>query len=425
LFRHSSFVLRHLFEASNFVIRIFGMSDLPVDQLLTVDQAIAILDAVPVQPRMVKLPMLEAMGFRLAEDVFADRDYPPFDKALMDGFAVRSSDATAAGAELSVIDTIAAGQVGQRPIGIGEAAAIMTGAPVPVGADAVVPIERISRNGSKITVHRPATKGQSIARAGSDAPAEKLLLAKGILLGPVQLGVAATVGLANLAVYDAPSVAILSTGDELIEIDRVPTGAQIRNSNSIMMHALLRKLGCRVRDLGMVRDDPAKIRSAIEEGLQSDALFITGGMSMGEHDYVPRILQEIGLKLVISKLRIKPGKPFAFATNGLGKRVFGLPGNPVSAYVCTLRLARRVLTRLSGGPATSAVSQGQLIGELPPNGPRELYLPAYRIGDSIQPLQPNGSADLFTLAYANCLILRAENAPAATHGNAIVVLDFP
>jgi molybdopterin molybdotransferase len=399
--------------------------DLPVDQLLTVDQAIAILDAVPVQLRVVTLPLLDAMGFRLAQDVFADRDYPPFDKALMDGFAVRSVDVSSAGVELHVVDMIAAGQVGQRPIGAGEAAAIMTGAPLPIGADAVVPIERISRTGAKITVHHVAKAGQSVAHAGSDATAARLLLEKGTMLGPAQLGVAATAGLANLAVYDAPSVAILSTGDELIEIDRVPTGAQIRNSNSIMMHVLLKKLGCRVRDLGIVRDEPAEIRSAIEAGLQSDALFITGGMSMGEHDYVPRILQEIGLKLKISKLRIKPGKPFVFATDEKNRIAFGLPGNPVSAFVCTLRLASRVLSRLSGGLPGRAVTRGTLEGTLPANGPREFYLPARRTGHCIQPLHPNGSADLFTLAFASCLILRPENAPAAANGDHIIVIDIP
>ncbi len=399
--------------------------DLSVDQLLTVGQAIAILDSVPVQPRVVTLPLLDAMGFRLAQDVFADRDYPPFDKALMDGFAVRSSDVPAAGVELNVIDTIAAGQVGQRPIGPGQTAAIMTGAPLPIGADAVVPIERISRNGPKITIHSSVAKGHAVARIGSDATANQLLLKKGSMLGPAQLGVAATVGLANLAVYDSPSVAILSTGDELIEIEQVPTGAQIRNSNSLMMHVLLKKLGCRVRDLGMVRDEPPKIRSAIEAGLQSDALFITGGMSMGEHDYVPRILQKIGLKLKISKLRIKPGKPFVFATDEKNRIAFGLPGNPVSAYVCTLRLANRVLTKLSGGVPDRAVTDCLLKGALPANGPREFYLPARRTGDSIQPLHPNGSADLFTLACANCLILRPENAPAAADGDQIIVIDIP
>jgi molybdopterin molybdotransferase len=401
------------------------MSDLPVDQLLTVDQAIAILDAAQVQPRVVKLPLLQATGLRLAEDVFADRDYPPFDKAVMDGFAVRAGDATVAGAELNVVDTIAAGQVGQRPIVAGEAAAIMTGAPLPFGADAVVPVERTSRNGSKIVLHQIATAGQSIARTGTDSSAGKRLLAKGTVLGPAQLGVAATVGLINPAVYDAPSVSILSTGDELIAIDQAPGGAQIRNSNSVMMHALLKKLGCRVHDLGIARDDPARIRLAIEEGLQSDALFITGGMSMGEHDYVPRILREIGLTLLISKLRIKPGKPFVFAANDAGQRVFGLPGNPVSAYVCTLRLASRVLVRLGGGRPDGDVSYARLATALPGNGPREFYLPAHRTGDAVHPLHPNGSADLFTLALANCLILRSESAPLAIPGEEVVVIDMP
>ena len=179
----------------------------------------------------------------------------------------------------------------------------------------------------------------------------------------------------------------------------------------MMMHALLKKLGCRGARSRTVRDEPAMIRSVIEEGLRSDALFITGGMSMGEHDYVPKILMEIGLKLKISKLRIKPGKPFAFATDDAGRLAFGLPGNPVSAYVCTLRLASRVLCKLAGGLPDRAISYGILSGELPRQRPSGVLPTAVRTGDSIQPLHPNGSADLFTLACANCLILRPESGP--------------
>ncbi len=402
-----------------------AMTELPVDTLLSVDQAIAILDAAPVTPRVVRLPLMETMGMRLAEDVLADRDYPPFDKAVMDGFAVRSVDASHPGVELKVVGTIAAGRAGCEIIRAGESAAIMTGAPLPAGADAVIPVERVSRGDGKITLHAVVGKGQAMARRGSDCASHKLLLSRGTLMGPAQLGVAGTVGMVSLAVFDAPSVAVLSTGDELIDIDQVPTGGQIRNSNSVMMLALLRQLGCRVRNLGIAADDPQRIRHCIEDGLRADALFITGGMSMGEHDYVPRILRELGLKLEISKLRIKPGKPFAFARDGGGRMAFGLPGNPVSAFVCTVRLAARVFARMSGGSPDMLTIQGILDGSLPANGPRELYLPARRKGQCVTPLIPNGSADLFTLATANCLILRREGESALASGAAITTIDIP
>jgi molybdopterin molybdotransferase len=407
------------------------MSDLPVTDLISVDQAIAILDSIPLYPQKIQLPISEAAGHRLAEDLFSDSDYPPFDKAVMDGFAVRAADASGPGASLKVIDTIAAGRVGQRSLQVGEAASIMTGAPLPAGADAVIPVEYTSRDGDRVVLQRPVKPDQAVARRGSDTPVNRLLLARGTMLGPAQIGVAASVGKAMVDVYARPEVALLATGDELVEIDRVPTGSQIRNSNSQMMRALLQQLGCTVKSLGIARDKPEEIRQLIVEGRGSDALFITGGMSMGDRDYVPGILRELGMELRISKLRIKPGKPFVFATGrseGIsGKNpamVFGLPGNPVSAFVCTVRLASRILARLAGGAGAMEVESATLVGDLGANGPREFYLPAVRKGQSVQPLQPNGSADLFTLALANALIVRPENCVAAVAGNWVRVINL-
>jgi molybdopterin molybdotransferase len=404
------------------------MSELAVNHLLSVSQAIAILDAVPLQPRIDSIPLMEAVGLRLAEDIFSDRDYPPFHKAVMDGYAVLAGDVAVAGARFSIIETIAAGHVGNRSVQPGQAAKIMTGAPVPCGADAVVPIEWTTRDGGAVVVNRAVKHGNAIANRGSDTPANQLLLAKGTRLGPAQIAVAASVGKGIISVYQPPTVSLLSTGDEIIDFDQVPTVSQIRNSNGPMLTALLRRLGCRVKDLGIVRDDPGKIEAAIKGGLQSNALFITGGMSMGDHDYVPMLLRELGLDLKISKLRIKPGKPFIFATgqhtDGNRQMVFGLPGNPVSAYVCTFRLAARILARLAGGSPDAINTQCKLGTNLPDNGPRELYLPAIESGGQVQPLSPNGSADLFTLAHANALIILPENSPALNAGTAVAILKL-
>jgi molybdopterin molybdotransferase len=251
------------------------------------------------------------------------------------------------------------------------------------------------------------------------------------MIGPAQIGAAATVGKSTVAIYAAPSVALLATGDELIPIDQVPTGAQIRNSNTCMMRALLQKSGCRVTELGIARDDRDSIRTAIQTGLIQDALFITGGMSMGEHDYVPGLLRELGLELKISKLRIKPGKPFAFACGkhpSLSSKnpamVFGLPGNPVSAYVCTTILALRIITRLAGGLPHSQVESCKTLSEVPANGPRQSYLPANRSGETVQLLPTNGSADLFTLGRANALVVRSENSPPVPIGNPVQVINL-
>ncbi len=398
------------------------MTDPPVTGLIGVAEAIALLDAAAVTPRVVRLALADAAGLRLAGDVVSDGDHPPFDKAVMDGYAVRAADVSA-GAQLARVDTVAAGRVGTRPVNRGEAVAIMTGAPLPPGADAVVPVEQTTSGGGRVTFAAAARPGQAVAPRGSDVAAGVVVLPRGTRLGPAQVAVAAGVGAAVVAVYARAAVAVLSTGDELVEVDRTPTGAEIRNSNGLMLVALLRRLGCDVRHLGIVRDDVDATRSALADGLGSDALFVTGGMSMGERDHVPRLLLDLGLDLRVSKLRIKPGKPFVFATDGR-RMAFGLPGNPVSAFVCTVRLAARVLRRMAGGPADAGEVDARLAVPLPANGPREFYQPAVWDGSAVTPLGWRGSADLFTLARANALVIRPEDAAAAAIGDVVRVLSL-
>ena len=391
--------------------------------LIGVAEAIHILDAAPVTPRVVRVPLAQAVGLRLAADVAAAQDHPPFDKAVMDGYAVRSADA-ATGAVLVRVDTVAAGRVGTRAVGPGEAVAIMTGAPVPPGADAVVPVERTSRDGDRVTITAAAKLGQAIARRGSDVAATAVVLPAGTVLGPAQVAVAATVGAAVIDVFARPVVSVLTTGDELVDIAATPTGAQIRNSNLAMLVALLTRLGCDVRDAATSGDDVADLRAALIHGLSADALFVTGGMSMGERDHVPRLLEELGLTPQIAKLAVKPGKPFVFATATDGRVAFGLPGNPVSAFVCTVRLAARILRRMAGGPAGGTLIHARLATSLPANGPREFYQPAAWDGSAVTPLGWKGSADLFTLARANALLVRPPDAAAVDAGAIVSILPL-
>ena len=402
------------------------MFELAVNDLISVQQAIDILDSTPVQPRVIQVPLIDSLGRYLAEDIHADRDYPPFDKAVMDGYAIRAGGGT----QFKIIQTVMAGEVPDQPIEAGQAMAIMTGAPVPGGADTVIPIEWTSRQGELVTIHRAVIPGNAIARRASDSVVGRLLLTAGTKIASPQIAMLASVGKPNVWIYAAPLVSLISTGDELVSIEKNPAGSQIRNSNGPMMTALLTQLGCVVQDLGIVKDKPDLIRHAVEHGLRSDILFITGGMSMGEHDYVPALLKELGLEMRISKLRIKPGKPFVFAT-GCSKDgtrpqlVFGLPGNPVSGYVCTVVLANRILSRLIGRAEMPASTTAQLTQAMPANGPREFYLPARRIGSMVIPLKPNGSADLATLSQADCLIIRPENSPAAQIGDQTAVIILP
>jgi molybdopterin molybdotransferase len=357
----------------------------------------------------------------------------------MDGYAVRAADVVRTPIELAVIERLPAGRVAASPVGPGQSIAIMTGAPMPEGAEGVVPVEDVEELGEVVRIKRADGIVRNVAFKGRDCPAGKVVVPHGTVLGPAQVAVAATVGAREVDVFAPPRAAVLGTGDELSAPDREPLAYQIRNSNNPMTAALLKRLGCTVTDLGTAPDDVDVIRSRIEEGLRHDALFVSGGMSMGEHDYVPRILRELGVEMKITKLKIKPGKPFLF---GVKKRpggegdsyVFGLPGNPVSGFVCTVRLAARLIDRMGGGPAQERWQNGRLIVGLPANGPREFYMPAVRtvgparvsaqaVLPTIRPLEWKGSADVFTLAAANCLLVRAAAEPPLPEGTLVRVLE--
>src|SRR3954468_3125101 len=219
------------------------MAESDSSQLVTVSQAIAAIDAVAVTPRTVRMPLLDAVGRRLAQDVVADRDYPPFNKSLMDGFAVRAADVARMPAELRVVDRLAAGRVATVQVGPGEATAIMTGAPMPDGAEGVVPVEDTQEQAERVRILRADAIGRNIALKGRDCAAGKTVLAKGIVLGPAQVAVAATVGARDVEVFDEPRIAVLGTGDELADSGSQPLAHQIRNSNNPMTAALLKRLG--------------------------------------------------------------------------------------------------------------------------------------------------------------------------------------
>jgi molybdopterin molybdotransferase len=430
------------------------MSDLPVSDLLTVAQAIEILDAAAVSPRVVRMKLADAQGFRLAQDICSDRDYPPFEKSLMDGYAVRSADVKSTPVDLEVIGELAAGSESKITIDRGQTVAIMTGAPLPNGADGVVPVEdtlplppgegrgegvhenrdascvqyalTLSRRerGSFIRILRADEPARFVAHRGADCASDTVVLPKGTKLESAQLAVAGSVGASSVEVFAKPRAAVLSTGDELVAIDAKPGQSQIRNSNNVMLVALLRRLGCEVTDLGTARDEVETIRAAIARGLTFDALFVTGGMSMGNYDFVPKVLLELGVELKIAKLRIKPGKPFVFGQKDQSF-VFGLPGNPVSGFVCALRLCSRLLARMAGGEARERWIFAKLDSPLNANGPREFYQPGILSGEHVTPLKWKGSADIYTLAKANGLIVRGENGPTLAAGAMVRVLEIP
>jgi molybdopterin molybdotransferase len=403
-----------------------------LSNLISVQQSIRIIDSQPVSPRIEDQDLRSSAGRILAQNVQADRDFPPFDKSLVDGIAIRAGDLGKSGG-FRVVAEVSAGMLADREINPGECMTIMTGAPIPEGADRVVPIEFVRRTGDVATVEPNAPTNDFIARRASDMARDAQVLHPGQTLGAAQIAVCASVGVHRVRVFARPRVTVLSTGNEIVPIDIRPGPAQIRDSNRAMLCALLTTLGCEVIDSDHSPDDPIRLKHALRSGLESDALFVSGGVSMGAHDYVPALLSELGVALKITKLRVKPGKPFVFGvkrhTTGEQSRtsyVFGLPGNPVSAFACTLRLARRLLDRLQGREPVERWIHARLGVDLPANGPREFYQPATYKSDGTAHIFPwKGSGDLFTLAQADSLLVRPENDPPLSAGAAVSLLEIP
>ena len=293
----------------------------------------------------------ECLSRVLAEQVFARRDVPPRDNSAMDGFALTAA-ATANASEsapvcLPVVRTIRAGDKAGQPVKQHEAVRIMTGAPVPRGVDTVVPVEETVVKGDDLYLSKPSITGDHIRPAGEDIVSGEEILPAGRPLRAADLGLIASQGIAQLKVRRRPEVAILATGDEVVCLGEVPHEAQIYGSNSHALYALVKECGGVPRQLGIARDDPDHLASMIEEGLQSDVLITTGGVSMGDYDYLQDVFGVLGVNILFWKVAQKPGKPMTFGTRG-DKPIFALPGNPVSATLSFELYVRPALRRMMG-----------------------------------------------------------------------------
>lgn len=308
----------------------------------------------------------EALGAVLAEEVIAPHSVPAFDNSGMDGFAVRAADTVEASAEspadLLLCETIPAGHVATRSLGVGQTAKIMTGAPVPVGADAVVQSESASERDGRVLVLEPVKPGKNIRRAGEDVMQGHRALAAGSILGPAEIGLIASLGFPTVQVHRRPRVAIISTGSELVEVDQPLGPGQIRNSNSYSLRAQCQQLGIEATALGIVPDDYAATRRLIEQGLHYDVLLTSGGVSVGQFDFVKDVQDELGVQRKLWGVAMKPGKPLVFGVRE-GTLVFGLPGNPVSAMVSFELFVRPALLRLMGYRKTTRPSYRAIISE--------------------------------------------------------------
>jgi molybdopterin molybdotransferase len=370
----------------------------------------------------------ELLGQVLAEDVVSDIDMPPFDKSLMDGYAVRSADLSDGKALLTVVEELTAGQTPKRALAAGQATRIMTGAPIPAGADAVVMIER-TRPASDDRVQiedRPPRPGQNIMPRGREMRRGEIILSAGAPLRPQEFGVLATVGRITIAVIPRPRVTILSTGDEIVDAPEKPGPGQIRNGNGPMLQAQVVRAGGIPQYLGISRDRAEELRSKIKQGLQSDILVLSGGVSAGKLDLVPGTLGELGVQAHFHKVEMKPGKPVFFGT-WKKTLVFGLPGNPVSALACFELFVRPAIRRLAGHekPGPFFV-EATLAENFTYKTDRPTYYPAWMNwegkGYQVRPVPWFGSPDLRALTQANAFIFIAAGEHQLPAGQVVSVM---
>jgi molybdopterin molybdotransferase len=432
-----------------------------------------------------EVPLLGALGRVLAEAVKADRDFPPFPRATRDGYAVRSADLKTVPATLRVVGQVKAGGSFDRVVAEGEAVEIMTGAAVPEGADAVVMVEYTSpknaagRSGaagraSEVEIGRAGVAGENIVPAGAEARAGQEILPRGVRLGPAQIAMAASAGQARIKTYRLPRVAVLATGDELVEVSKVPGPFQIRNSNSYSLAAQVLAAGGEPMRLPVAPDEPRKLATLLNAGLAADMLLVSGGVSMGKFDLVEQTLKRLGAEFFFTGALIQPGRPVVFGQVGFqglkaksktvaygttkgralmrtkknedrsqagersldeGRRslpFFGLPGNPISAMVCFDLFARPVLDALGGAiPSRLPVAKARLRTAVKTKTGLTRFLPAVVLSANqeggvfdpeVEAITWQGSGDLLASARANCYLVVPPDRDSIAAGEMVSVV---
>lgn len=345
----------------------------------------------------------DALGRVLAQDVPADMDMPPFDKSAMDGYACRRQDLAD---PLEVIETIQAGQVPQRTIGENQCAKIMTGAMLPKGADCVIMIEFTETSGETTVRFTGGHTRDNVCPQGEDIRKGELVLHKGARIGPQEIAMLATVGCVEPVVARRPAVGIIGTGDELVEPSATPTPAQIRNSNSYQLEAHVATVSAVPYNLGVAKDTEAAIDAALKHAIaETDVVLLSGGVSMGDFDLVPKVLRQNHIELLFEKIAIKPGKPTVFGVSD-GACFFGLPGNPVSTFVLFEILVKPFLFKMMGHEFRPPIISARLENAIRrKRTEREAWIPvAFTADGGVTTVEYHGSAHSHALCYADGLV---------------------
>jgi molybdopterin molybdotransferase len=389
-------------------------------------KVIEVAGSIPRPLARAQVEIEHAFGRILAAPVLADRDYPPFDRSTRDGFAVRSEDAQKPGAHVECMGELRAGGHFEATVLPGQCVEIMTGASIPRGADTVVMIEHTKREGQTISLDRAAQKGDHIVPRGSEARAGALLVAPKARLGYAEMALAAQAGATRLEVFAAPRLAILSTGDEVVDARSKPGPLQVRNSNGISIEILARTAGAETIQLGNAPDEKSALRAAIERGLQEDILVLSGGVSMGKYDLVEQVLADLGAEFHFTGVQIRPGRPAVFGTCR-NKLVFGLPGNPVSTMVTFELFVLPAVDVFNGATARPLpVFRAKLATPVREKGPMTHFLPARIEWEGrearVTQLPWQGSGDIVALALANGFLIVGPERPEIAPGEWVDVL---
>jgi molybdopterin molybdotransferase len=365
--------------------------------------------------------LADAAGRVLAETVAADRDYPPFPRSARDGYALRAADLPR---DLNIIGEVRAGEVFEGEVKPGEAVEIMTGAPLPAGADAVVMIEHTQRNGDRVAVERMLQPGDNFSPKGIEARAGQAVLEPGRRLGFAEIAMLAMVGRERIETFRKPTVAIVPTGDEIVEAGERPAEHQIRNSNAWSLAAQAARAGGLPRMLAIARDNYESTRASIEQGLEADLLLLSGGVSAGKYDIVEKVLADLGAEFFFDRIKIQPGQPLVFGTCR-GKQFFGLPGNPASTMV-TFEVFARAAVELLGGESEARLPllRARLATTFRHKPGLTRFLPALLSvdGATLTPLAWHGSGDVPTLARSNAFLVADADRETWDAGDDIRVL---